>query len=293
MHQRKSFKMWTLFVPSIIIVLYLAGCAVKRAPLWGDPQTGLILTYRLPKGEVLKYKRSGEFSQYYEIMGQTVELSASDSAEFSVALKGEKNGNLLLSITIEAAEQSLVGPQGDLSPDVSPIVGRSFEMTISPLGKELELSGADSIRYQSPDGERSVEADFQDTFPDLADRPVKVGDTWKSTWGVNDVVGSSESKIDFESENTLEGFETVEGFECARIASKLKGYLQGQGEQQGVEVAIDGNIEGTFTWYFAYKEGIFVKMISEGMGDMTVTVPSQGFTIPVTREYSGEVKLIK
>jgi hypothetical protein len=48
------------------------------------------------------------------------------------------------------------------------------------------------------------------------------------------------------------------------------------------------------TWYFAYKEGIFVKMISNGSAEGTITVSGpQNMSIPMTREVKGEIKLVK
>jgi hypothetical protein len=54
-----------------------------------------------------------------------------------------------------------------------------------------------------------------------------------------------------------------------------------------------GEIKGTATWFFAYKEGIFIKQINEFTVEGTVDVPSQGLQIPFSREMTSEINLIK
>jgi len=60
-----------------------------------------------------------------------------------------------------------------------------------------------------------------------------------------------------------------------------------------MELVTTGEIKGTVTWYFAYKEGIFIKQINEGTVEGTVDVPSQGLQIPFTREMTSEISLVK
>jgi hypothetical protein len=293
MIRKQNMKTWLVFLPVILAIWMLAGCAVKKANVWGDPETGLILQYRMPENQVLKYKSSAEVTQTMDVMGQIIDIDIDSSSAFTVKSKGKKENNHQLAVTIDSMKIFIASPQGEITPDMSTVKGKSFEMILSPIGKELELIGADAIQYESPDGTKSISAEFQDTFPDLADRPVKIGDKWPSDSTITDIYSAGESKLHFEGMNTLEGFENVNGMECIKISADVTGTYKGTGEAQGMEVLSEGEIVGKSTCYFAYKEGIFVKMVIEGTAEGTVTVSAQNLEIPMTRKFKNEVELVK
>ena len=295
MFRKQSLKMWLAFIPAAVIIGILAGCAAKTASPWGDPETGLILQYRMTEDQVLKYQTSAEQTQDIEVMGQAVSTETTSSSAFTVKSKGLKENNHLLHITIDSMSIDISSPQGDISPDLNAVIGKSFEMVLSPLGKELDVSDAASIQYDlGVGGSRSVESSFQTVFPDLADRPVKIGDIWPGTDTITEKTSVGEVLLSFESVNTLEGFETVDGMECIKVTAKLTGTLDGKGEQMGVEMSFKGDIQGTETWYFAYKEGIFVKGIMTAHTRATITTSGiQAMTIPLEQETRMETKLVK
>jgi len=283
-----------MLAPAFLAICFLAGCAAKTAPVWGDPQTGLILQYRMPEGQVLKYESWDETHQTMDVMGQTIDVDIDSTNSFSVESKGQEEKNHQLTLTIDGMSIKIQSPQAELEPDMSTVIGKSFDMVLSSLGKELELIGAEAIEYDmGPEGTRNISASFQDVFPAVADRPVKVGDTWPDESVVTDKSSSGEAVIKVSSVNTLEGFETIDGWECVRISAEASGTIEGTGEQQGMELITKGNLKGTATWFFAYKEGLFVKQTMEGSVDGTVNVPSQSIDIPFTREMTGEIKLVR
>jgi hypothetical protein len=293
MNKQKT-QTWWIMAPVFLAVCMLAGCAAKTAPVWGNPQTGLILQYQMPEGQVLKYDSWEETHQTSDLMGRTIEVDYKTTNAFTVKSNGQKENNHQLAITIDGMSIKLHSSQTDLEPDMSTVLGKSFDMILSPLGKELELVGADAIKYDAgPQGTRDIAAGFQDIFPNLADRPLKIGDTWPDETTINVKTGSGESFIQISSVNTLEGFETIDGMECVKVLAQYSGTIEGKGEQQGTELNTKGDIKGTATWYFAYKEGIFVKYIGKGTTKGVIDVPSQGIEIPFTREMTSATNLVK
>ena len=278
----------------VLLIALLTGCAAKR-PFWGDTKTGLILEYRMPQDQSLKYQFSSSMTQNLEVMGQSMKNIVNLDMLFSAKSTGMEGNNHLLLITIDSAKTDVQSPQGDLSPDMSPVFGKSFNLTLSPLGKELKMSGADTITYSlGQAGERTLSSNFQTIFPDLAGKPVKVGDNWTTNDTIIVKEAGTEMRMTFVSVNTLQGFETVDGHECVKVTAKSTGKLDGEGEQMGANLYFEGDIETKDVWYFAYKEGIFVKSISEGMTEGNVAVTgAQKMTIPMTMETKFETKLVK
>lgn len=290
---KRKIKTFLILGFAFLVVSMLAGCAAKTVPVWGDPQTGLILQYRMAEGQVLKYESWGKTHQTMDVMGQTIDVDIDSMNNFSVESKGQKQQNYLLTITIDGMSIEIQSPQGEMEADMSTVIGKSFDMVLSSLGEELELIGAQAIEYDmGPEGKRSIAASFQDVFPAVAGRPVKTGDNWPDESTITDKSSNGEAVIKVSAINTLEGFETVDGWECVRVSAKASGTIEGTGEQQGMELITRGDITGTSTWYFAYKEGLFVKQTMDGNIEGTVNVPSQNIDIPFTRKMTSEIKLV-
>jgi hypothetical protein len=273
----------------------LGGCAVKKSAVWGDPQTGLVLTYRMPQMQPLHYTFSTDLTQTIEVMGQVVDTESHQTIGFSVQAKGKKDGNQQLGVTIDSMKVDVKSPQGSFSPEMKAVVGKGFDMTVTDLGKEVDLSDAASIQYDlGPAGKRNIASSFQAIFPDLPGRPVKVGDTWTSEDLITDKSESVEMRIRFKNEHKLDGFETVGGLECARIKTSVAGTLEGEGEQQGMGLTFKGDIKGTDTWYFAYKEGFYAGMTSSASVDgMVDTSGPQSLTIPLKQKMDMETRLVR
>jgi hypothetical protein len=294
MLNRQKKQIGLILAPLIIAFCCLSGCVSKTVNVWGDPETGLILKYRFNEGQTLTYESTSELIQTLDVMGQIQEVEGKSSTTVSYESKGKKDGNLPLKVTVKEMDAYYASSQGEISPDASEAVGKSFEMILSPLGKELELIGIEELKIDMGDeGITDMTGDFQDSFPDLAPRPVKIGDSWTSTVPITQTTTTGETTLNFVNTYTLEGFETVEGFECVKIKIDTEGTYDGTISQQGMDLISAGELSGSGICYFAYKEGIFVKATSEGTSEGSITISSQGIEIPMTRDIKSEVKLIK
>jgi len=186
-------------------------------------------------------------------------------------------------------------PMMNISADVSGILGKRFKMDLSDKGEELDLSGAEPIKYSiAQAGSRSIALHFQEFFPDLPGKKIKIGDTWSETDTITEVSENEEVIMILESNNTFEGIENIGGYECVKIVSQLSGSREGSQSAQGITLTSEGDVEGVITWYFAYKEGIFVKSAMESTSPSTVsTSGAQTFTFPMNLKISSVVELLK
>jgi len=275
----------------------LTGCAAKTgACAWGDLDTGLILEYRMSSGDVTSYRFTSDVNQTMEIQGQSVLIESGEVLSFSVEPKGAKDGVHALGITIDGLTVTVSSPRGEIEADTENVVGESFDMTLSKLGAEGGLPDPDVLQYTvGPDGPKSIITGFSVIFPDLPEGPITIGGTWPTTVEVVEESDQGNAVITIHAVNTLEGFETVDGLECAKIATVLTGTIEGGGIQQGAEWTMLSHMEGGGTWYFAYREGILVRDVTEGTADGNIVVdsPNGEMTIPVTRDYSMVTELVK
>jgi hypothetical protein len=276
----------------LLAVFVLAGGASVAMV---SPQNAVSLVYQFPEGRTLSYTTASTQVQNMDVMGQAMTTESNSTTEFTLKAKGMKDGNFVIGVMIDSSKADISSPQGNMSPDMSVIVGKSFDMTVSKLGQEIDVSQAEAIKYDLPTGgTRDLSAGFQAFFSNLPDRPVKAGDTWPSEDTIVQKEGTGETRVHFVSQNTFDGIETVDGYECARIKAALTGTVTGNLEQGGVGLSIDMKMDGTDVWYFAIKEGIYVKSdMKASIGGVVAVGEPANMTIPVTGETRQSASLIK
>jgi hypothetical protein len=197
-------------------------------------------------------------------------------------------------VTIDAMTAGVTSPQGNITPDLSGIIGKSFDIVLSPLGKEVDVSGASAFSIDmGQGGRRDLSSSFQALFPDLPDHPVKVGDKWPSEDAIVQKSDTGDIHINFKNEHTLDGFETIDGRECARIKTVLKGTMSGALDQGGVSLALDAKLDGGETWYFGVKDGVFVKSETKATMGGIITAAAMNMTINFTGEQKSSTTLVK
>lgn len=276
------------------VLLVLAGMAADR-PAGPAAQGAVTLAYQFPAGRTLSYQNIGTQTQSMDMMGQSMVTTTKSEMDFTVQPKGMKGQDFTLGVFIDAAKSDIESIQGPMSPDMSAVVGKRFDMVVGPLGREVDWSGAAALKVSSANGgEGDISPTFQAFFPDLPDKPIKVGDTWPSEDTVIQKSGAGDIQVHAVHKNTLDGFETVDGYECARIKIVSSGTVAGTLDQQGIGVTLAIKSESTGTFYFAVKEGIYVKSDIKGnlSGSVDVGAPAN-MSMAVSGETGGQTKLVK
>lgn len=272
----------------------IAACAGGSA-LWGNPESGLILEYRMPPKTMLSYELAARSLEKVEVMGQAMQVNTVSSTLFSTTTKGSLEKTNDLSVMIDSAYVSITSPRGELKGGMENVIGKTFAMELSSIGKEMNLVGTENIQYElGPAGKRSATAMFWALFPDMAGKPVKIGDTWSTSDTIRESGGGMEVLITSDGQSRLDGVTTVQGYECARIVNTYTGEVHGEGKQGPMDLVTDGTLSGVDTIYFAYKEGFLVLSISSGVAkSVTEATGPQTMTIPSTREMFADTRLLK
>jgi hypothetical protein len=280
----------------VVFCLVLAGCAMKK-PMWGDPETGFILKYNITQDQVLNYKSVADSIETTNMMGQSIEASTKFNMDYNIKGTGaDDQDNLLTQVTINDFGINISSSmQGEIAPDTSGLKGKSFGVSFSPIGDEIEFIGIDDLPKidfgQMSGGEQNVSRYFLDILPNLSDDPIKVGGTWSYQKEYNIEQGPLGITMKVESTNILEGLETVKGMECVRIKTQGKGTVEGSGNVMGTELKIKGDVDSTATWYFAYKKGLFVKVSGEEDVDLIIEAGTMG-DIPQVSKVKVETGLV-
>ncbi|MBN2028874.1 hypothetical protein JW824_01400 [bacterium] len=281
---------WSLLIVSFLIL----SCASKK-PMWGDPQTGLILQYRIEKDQALNYNISLDQNSVMDIMGQSMETETDINLDFNMkCTEIDNQKNMITQVDLETLNITMDGMQGRSNINTSALIGKSFGMSLSPIGEKefIDIESVPKINFgEMSGGERSIESFFSDILPQLSTEPVKVGESWIIQTEYDEPMGEMDLLVKLESNNMLDGLETIDGVECARIETHSTGTVSGSGSQGGMYMVFVGDLESTSTWYFAYKEGLFIKETVEQVLDAEIDLGDMG-VLPMVMTDTLKMKLM-
>lgn len=293
---KKRFNVRSLSVLAIVLfaIILIGACAAKK-PFWGDAETGYILKYNLPKGESLTYEAATEQLSAQEVMGQSMESTTTINSNYSIVGTGvDDQKNITSNVKMNSGGLKSVSPRGEQEFKLEALLNKEFGYTFAVNGKKIKFSNPEGIEVEMGGGKRDAESFFRNIFPTLPNSPIKIGGTWKDTEVDTVHEGGLDIIVEVETVNTLVGMESVNEMECFKITSVINATLEGTGQQGGADIYFEGDSDGKNTWYFAYKEGTFIKAKTEMTMEGTATVSGpQNMTIPITQNTTVEVKLVK
>lgn len=289
----KTNSIYMIALATLAFALVFAGCATKKTA-WGSLKKGMVMSYIPGQEKELTYKTTSNFIQDMNVMNQEFSVTADMMQVFKMEPMESDNEDLAYKVTVDDMSFKLQTPRGDMEPELGDIIGQSFDLTLSPYGKELEYSGAEKLVMEVATGEsKSIASDIAAFFPDLPDHPVKPGDSWNSIDEVRDANETKETILVFDNINTFEKLESYMGYDCMKINVVFTGTIEGEGTQGDMDLSTTGKVSGTGTWYFAYKEGIFVFSSVNGTGETETLVTGQGqeIEIPASRTFTMTTQL--
>jgi|WetSurMetagenome_2_1015567.scaffolds.fasta_scaffold94998_3 hypothetical protein len=258
-------------------------------------QEAIKLAYSFPSGIPVKYLTNSKVIQKIDINGQIMETDVNSILGCTVKLTGNKEDNLLLEVTIDTVGQKIdspMGPQERAFPDAK---GKFFNMTLSKLGKEVDVTEAQSIVF-TVEGEASSNAmeSFSDFFPDLPEGPMDQGYTWTTNDTVNSKSGNAEVMMTVKAENKFEGFEMAGDINCARISAVISGIREIKTQTQGMDVKVSGPYDGTVIMLFSQEKGCFIKQtVDTKMSGMVEITSPESMSLPIEMDMSSVSEVVK
>ena len=257
--------------------------------------TGAVtLEYKFLNQTPLKYLTTSKMIQIMDFQGQSMQNNINSVFGCSVKAAGKKDRDLVLEIKADTLGQTVESPMGTSGGSISAIKDKVFNVTLSPDGRQTDISEAAKVVYFTEgSGESDLSQTFLEFFPILPLKPVKPGDTWNT---VDTIAGKSASMSTtnvMNSDDKLEAIEVVDGVECARISSALSGTMTINTQNQGMDIRMHGTYTGTGTLLFAIKEGYFVKQTSTTKVTGNIEISgAENMTFPVVMDVTSvnEVK---
>lgn len=275
-------------VLSILIALVIYSVAFSQS---GDVK----MAYNYPADKPVKYLSTTKIVQTMDVMGQVMEVNVSAALGCSIKSQGILNKNLNLEVIIDSMYQKVDSPQGSAGGVLGDAIGKTFQMSISPEGKETDLSEADTVLINI-DGSGSTNAaqSFIDFFPDLPSGSVSPGYTWSQTDTIKTKSPNNSMFMAFRSDNKFEDYEEINGVKCARISSVISGDRLMITQTQGMDITTKGPFTGTSIVYFSSAKGYFVKQTvnTKQTGTIDITSP-ENMSFPVVIDMTSVNEVVK
>lgn len=286
----------TALLPILVSIIVISSMAfvINISELPG-PQDPVKLAYNYAEGKSVSYTLTTAVTQAMDVSGQTMNVLVNNNMAFKVKMLGKSDENLKLEITVDSLSTKVESPQGSAGGKIKDVEGKTFNMVLSPLGKEIDVNEAAKIEYTvEGSGGGNMSQSFASIFPDLPGNPVKPGDTWTKNDTISNNSATTKVKQIIQSTNKFEGIEKIDGLECAKITSTITGTMQTTTQNMGMDIFYNGPLQGTVTLYFAVKEGYFVKqeVLTKMTGTIEISGP-QSMTFPVVMDTSSKIEANK
>jgi hypothetical protein len=268
----------------------MAGFTPYNRP--AGPKDPVKLVYSMTEGKNISYYLSSSVAQTMDVGGQTMNVNVNNDMAFKVKMLGKVEENLKLQVTIDSMSMKVESMQGSTGSKIKDVEGKSFNMTISPIGKVIDVSEALNVKYSvEGQGNADLSQAFSKLFPDLPVKAVKPGETWTQNDTITTKSDVTNSTQIIQSINKFEGIEKINGIDCAKISATLTGTMQTTTQNMGMDIFISGPLQGTVTYYFAVKEGYFIKQESTSKMNGTIEVSgAQSMSIPVVMDISSKIE---
>ncbi|MDZ7374489.1 MAG: hypothetical protein ONB23_11045 [candidate division KSB1 bacterium] len=280
-------------VASLTAMLLVGGCAGQK-----PAATRNELSYRWHKGRVLTYAVESRSKQAIETMGQSFQSETTSRLRLTVTTQQVyKDGSALIDFCIDSLFVQIKSPMGEITPDVTELVGKHVGMRIGRDGRLLEKPEAGQRLELSLGrmGTVDMEDNLRSVFLRLSGRPAVPGDTWSETDTTTVKRSGMDVKVISQSTNKLVDRRPFEGRDCYFGQKQGKLEMDGSGQEPSTGATIAFEAEGTLTseWYFDPALGQLVYLEATAETEGTVAVAGQTeMTMPIETATQSTIRLV-
>ena len=169
----------------IVVCLFignmLLGCSGSRHSV--DRREQKELTYRMKKGDRLKYKMSLAVEQTMEMMGQEMTTGINGDTHMHLDIEGvATDGSITFIYALDSMHVDLKGPQGSQSfKNPAELVGKRTRTTVNAYGKKLSSAVIDSAKLSGMLAQLGIGRQTALNLLELPGKEIKSGETWSTS----------------------------------------------------------------------------------------------------------------
>lgn len=267
----------------ILLLLMLMGTAFA--------QNSYNLEYKFQKGKTYRFQIDGDNTVTQSIMGQEMKVISKTHLINRLQVEDvDKNGNMVLLSSLDSGWVSTKMPMKDTTIQLVDMVS-ARRVVVDKLGNVLSSKPVDTTKTAGQMDEMIQNQLTQ--FFILSEKPVKQGETWKSSRvdTMNMMGGNIVNTMDMEY--SVSGTESKQGRNTLKVPFTGKATLNGTASMMGQELFIEGT--GKMTGAYNYDNARGMVTYSETALDYDMTMATKGennMIIPITQSTKATYRLL-
>lgn len=262
-----------------LALMLLAGCSGSYK-----------LRYLGTPGESRKYQMDINLEQNMQMMDSEISMTIQIVNFLTQKIHAiDNDGSLEVSFIYDSLHFDATGPQLEamkemLQARLDSLKGIELSVKLSNQGKILESTKIDSLIPQQLQQAFNTRQLFSALSPRLPDRNIKIGDSWEVEEEVPVKLDKTTMTVSNKSKYVLVATEDVDGNQMLKISSTGTVAIEGEIEQHGMKLFLEGDGDTKGEFLFDVKKGAYHSGVGETEMDMTIAMTGpQNMTIPMTQ----------
>jgi len=262
------------------LLLFAAGALALQT---AQAQEQYTLTYRLAKDHPYRFRDTTVVTSSQEMMGQEMKSTSTLVSTMRVVPTELKpDGSTVAEVSAEGMMAAVRNARMDTTFTFPDLVGKRSRVTLSKRGETLKHEVVDTVQTSTLAMAAGVGRQEMMRFQVLPDKPVSIGDKWKTVKPDTAGMGPGGQVVTLVSgESTLLGKESHGKHECLKISFTGTLTLTGKGSMNGMQFYLEGNGKSSATYLVDIATGLAI--VADSRNDVETTVAltgQQNMTIP-------------
>ncbi len=265
---RRVFMRSRTICSILIAIFILSLCQISNA--------GQKLHYKFENGKSYKYSTIVESKISGQSMGQEFAMTSGADFDYTILLVSANKDVMTLTVKFEKFNIKLNMPMmgfNDSTIVMKEYLGKRIKVVMTDVGKTLSVEPIDSIppsRIQMMASLTPLDL-FKQIMLELPEKELDLNISWKNNNPDTISKGGMKMIVKQNLEFKIVGTERKNELNCWKITINGTNAIEGSGNQQGVDVTVDGTAKINGAAYIAPAEGVFVYSEQSNETEMTTT----------------------
>ncbi len=248
------------------------------------------LKFKFEKGKTYFYRTSMTMDQTQNMMGQEMSTNTESKTKVRFDVTDVTPTQIELVTSIDSLYSKTGNPMGgeDIVSNGEGIVGKKTKMVYDVYGKKIKKIEVDAIQAAGNAGLSG--GNTSSLMYQLAEKPVKIGDTWAVSNQDTIKVGE-DGKMITKADVTYKVDSKESGSDLVKVTFTGTTKVEGAMSQGGFNIVLEGTGKTTGSFLFDVVKGVMTTSDNVVNMDMTAAIPDQSITIPITQKMQSKTVL--